>query len=40
MAMAFAVAGLVAEGPSTITGADSVGISYPGFFETLNRLVS
>ena len=39
MAMAFAVAALAAEGPSTIEGADAVTISYPGFFETLDRLV-
>jgi 3-phosphoshikimate 1-carboxyvinyltransferase len=39
MAMAFAIAGLGAEQSSTIVGADAVGISYPGFFETLNRLV-
>jgi 3-phosphoshikimate 1-carboxyvinyltransferase len=39
MAMAFAIAALAAEGPSTIDGSDAVGISYPGFFETLDRLV-
>ena len=39
MAMAFAIAALAAEQPSTIDGADVVGISYPGFFETLGRLV-
>jgi len=39
MAMAFAVAALAAEGPSTIAGADSVGISYPGFFDTLAQLL-
>ena len=39
MAMAFAIAALAAEGPSTIDGADAVVISYPGFFETLDRLV-
>jgi 3-phosphoshikimate 1-carboxyvinyltransferase len=39
MAMAFAIAALGAERPSTITGADAVAISYPGFFETLGRLV-
>jgi 3-phosphoshikimate 1-carboxyvinyltransferase len=38
MAMAFAIAALAAEGPSTIDGADVVVISYPGFFETLGRL--
>jgi 3-phosphoshikimate 1-carboxyvinyltransferase len=39
MAMAFAIAALSASGPSTIDGADAVVISYPGFFETLGRLV-
>lgn len=39
MAMAFAIAALAAEQPSTIEGADAVVISYPGFFETLDRLV-
>lgn len=40
MAMAFAIAALAAEGPSTIDSAEAVDISYPGFFETLERLVS
>jgi 3-phosphoshikimate 1-carboxyvinyltransferase len=39
MAMAFAIAALAAEGPSTIDGADAVAVSYPGFFETLQRLM-
>jgi 3-phosphoshikimate 1-carboxyvinyltransferase len=39
MAMAFAIAALTAERPSTIDGSDVVAISYPGFFETLGRLV-
>jgi 3-phosphoshikimate 1-carboxyvinyltransferase len=39
MAMAFAIAALAARRPSTIDGADAVVISYPGFFETLDRLV-
>jgi 3-phosphoshikimate 1-carboxyvinyltransferase len=38
MAMAFAIAALAADKPSTIDGADAVVISYPGFFETLGRL--
>ena len=33
--MAFAIAALGAERPSTITGADAVGDLVPGFFETL-----
>ena len=40
MAMAFAVAALAARQPSTIEGADAVVISYPGFFETLDRLIT
>jgi 3-phosphoshikimate 1-carboxyvinyltransferase len=40
LAMAFAIAALAADGPSTIVGADAVGISYPGFFETLAVLTS
>ena len=40
MAMAFAIAALAADGPSTIDGADAVAISYPGFFDTLQHLVS
>jgi 3-phosphoshikimate 1-carboxyvinyltransferase len=38
IAMAFAVAGLLADGPVTIRGAESVAISFPGFFETLRTL--
>jgi 3-phosphoshikimate 1-carboxyvinyltransferase len=40
MAMAFAIAALAGRSPSEILGADSVVISYPGFFETLGRLVA
>ncbi len=40
MAMAFAVAALAGGSPSQILGADAVVISYPGFFETLGRLVA
>jgi 3-phosphoshikimate 1-carboxyvinyltransferase len=36
--MAFAIAALGAEGPSIITGAEAVDISYPGFFATLQTL--
>jgi 3-phosphoshikimate 1-carboxyvinyltransferase len=36
--MALAVAGLVAEGTTTITGAEHVGVSFPGFFDTLAEL--
>jgi 3-phosphoshikimate 1-carboxyvinyltransferase len=38
LAMAFAVAGLAAAGPTTIAGAEVVDVSYPGFFETLATL--
>jgi len=40
MAMAFAIAALAGESPSQIVGAESVVISYPGFFDTLGRLVA
>ena len=40
MAMAFAIAALAGRSPSTIVGADSVSISYPSFFDTLDRLVA
>jgi 3-phosphoshikimate 1-carboxyvinyltransferase len=35
IAMAFAIGGLFAEGPTTIRGSDCVEISFPGFFEVL-----
>lgn len=38
IAMAFAVAGLAAEGSTVIRDADCAGVSYPAFFEDLNRL--
>ena len=38
LAMAFAVAAVGAAGPSLITGAEAVAVSYPGFFETLASL--
>jgi 3-phosphoshikimate 1-carboxyvinyltransferase len=38
IAMAMAVAGLAAEGETTIHDADCVGVSFPGFFDTLDRL--
>jgi 3-phosphoshikimate 1-carboxyvinyltransferase len=38
IAMAFAVAALAAEGPTVIRDADCAGVSYPAFFEDLNRL--
>jgi 3-phosphoshikimate 1-carboxyvinyltransferase len=38
LAMAFAVAATRAAGPTSITGAASVDVSYPGFFGELERL--
>jgi 3-phosphoshikimate 1-carboxyvinyltransferase len=38
LAMAFAIAALGAQAPSMISGADSVAISYPEFFATLESL--
>lgn len=40
LALTFAIAGLVAEGPTTILAADSVAISYPTFFADLERIRS
>ncbi len=38
LAMAFAIAALGASGPTHIDGADAVAVSYPAFFEDLDRL--
>jgi 3-phosphoshikimate 1-carboxyvinyltransferase len=38
IAMAFAVAALAAEGATVIRDAECAGVSYPAFFEDLNRL--
>jgi 3-phosphoshikimate 1-carboxyvinyltransferase len=38
IAMAFAVSALAAEGPSLIRDADCAGVSYPTFFEDLERV--
>lgn len=38
LAMAFAVAALGASGPTLIQGADAVSVSYPAFFNDLQRL--
>ena len=40
IAMAFAIAGLFAEGETTIDGVECVATSYPGFYETLQRLTT
>lgn len=39
IAMSFAIAGIIAEGETTILNADCVDISYPNFYETLNHLI-
>jgi len=38
LAMAFAIAALGASGPTEILGAEAVAVSYPAFFEDLDRL--
>ena len=38
LAMAFAIAALGATGPTQIDGADAVAVSYPSFFDDLDRL--
>jgi 3-phosphoshikimate 1-carboxyvinyltransferase len=38
IAMAFAVAGLFAEGETQINGAEWAAVSFPAFFETLERI--
>ena len=40
IAMAMGVAGLLASGQTTVRGADSAEVSYPGFWQTLHRLGS
>ncbi len=40
IAMAFAIAGLFAEGETTITGTDCVNTSYPGFYEVLQKVTA
>ena len=38
IAMAFAVAALAADGPSTIVNSDAAGVSFPEFFDTLRQI--
>jgi len=38
IAMAFAIAGLFADGPVVIKDPACVSISFPGFFDLLNRV--
>ena len=40
LAMAFAIAGSRARGPVHVTGADVVAVSYPGFFDELERIAA
>ena len=40
IAMAFAIAGLVAEGETRISGADAIATSFPGFEDNLRKLCS
>ena len=40
IAMAFAVSGLLAEGETTINGAECVDVSFPGFFEILAEVAA
>jgi 3-phosphoshikimate 1-carboxyvinyltransferase len=39
IAMAFAIAGMFAEGETTITNTECVATSYPGFYQTLERIL-
>src|SRR5262245_15363780 len=38
IAMAFAVAGLIADGETIVEGAECAGVSFPGFFATLEKM--
>ncbi len=38
VAMAFSVASMIADGPTTIVDSSCIGISFPGFFDILKRL--
>ncbi|MEY5024520.1 MAG: 3-phosphoshikimate 1-carboxyvinyltransferase [Verrucomicrobiota bacterium] len=40
IAMAFAIAGLFAEGETVITGTECVNTSYPGFYEVLQKVTA
>jgi len=40
LAMSLAIAGLVAQGETTILGAESIPVSFPGFEHTLEGVVS
>ena len=38
LAMTFGIAGLIASGETIIDGADSVDVSYPGFWDRLRNI--
>jgi len=40
LAMTLAIAALLASGETTVNGAESVDVSYPGFWDDLTRMVS
>jgi 3-phosphoshikimate 1-carboxyvinyltransferase len=40
IAMAFSIAALAADGPCTILGADAASVSFPEFFDTLQRVAA
>jgi len=40
LAMTFAIAGLIARGETVVLGSDSASISYPGFFDELERVAT
>jgi len=39
IAMAFSIAALAADGPSTIANAEAASVSFPEFFDTLHRII-
>jgi 5-enolpyruvylshikimate-3-phosphate synthase len=38
--MTFAIAGLIARGETVVLGSDSASVSYPGFFDELERVAT
>jgi 3-phosphoshikimate 1-carboxyvinyltransferase len=38
IALAFSIAALAADGPCTVLGADAASVSFPEFFDTLQRV--
>ena len=38
--MTMGIAGLLADGETTVTGADDAGISYPSFWDTIKTLTA